>query len=248
MPTPTITPLTEWYPELHDLWVRDGRRLTGPTHRSGYTVHHTAGGVGHNPLSYARFVARMHYFDAGWERPGGYNFLIGSDGSIFEMCGWEFVGAHARGCNYSTIGVAFQGTFNIKLPSLPQLNSFGWLVRTHPVPNIQQGHRDCQETSCPGQVLYDYLPIPINNNQEDNVPNIIDFSSTNEQLEDLVSVLTNSNKAEVARHFSYWREVLGKAPDPVSDAIWGERIVLGETSLQEALERIKEEAPDRSVQ
>jgi len=156
-----IVPLAEWYPAMHRLWVAEGRRLHVPIEeRKAFTVHHTDGGAGSDPLAYARRVADFHYHDRGWRRPGGYNFQIGTDGTVFEMCGWEWVGAHAPGCNYSTVGVSFQGRFHDRMPNDAQLSAFASLAGP-----AQQGHRDCSATSCPGDRLYRALPL-----QEDDMP------------------------------------------------------------------------------
>lgn len=42
----------------------------------------------------------------------GYNFLVGGDGVIYEGRGWDFVGAHTKGQNAQSIGIAFIGTFD----------------------------------------------------------------------------------------------------------------------------------------
>jgi len=163
-----IVPLASWYPTLFRTWVNEGRRLPSPKgSRTGYTVHHTAGGVGQHPLTYARWVASWHY--SSWSRPGGYNFLIGADGVILEMCGWDWVGAHAPGANRETIGVSFQGTFKSRMPNRAQLDAFAWLVGTNEVPNRQQGHRDASLTSCPGDRLYRALPLPVPEPKTDEV-------------------------------------------------------------------------------
>lgn len=154
-----ITLLSDWYPDLYRRWRDDGRRYTVPVgSRTGWTVHHTAGGDTADPLAYARWVGDWH-FDK-WARPGGYNFFIPTDGTILEMCGWRHVGAHAPGCNRSTFGVCFQGTFTDRLPNDDQLAAFAYLLDRRPVPIEQQGHRDCSSTSCPGDALYRALPLP----------------------------------------------------------------------------------------
>lgn len=47
----------------------------------------------------------------------GYNFLIGSDGNVYEGRGWHKQGAHLRGYNSKSIGIAFIGNFEKTLPS-----------------------------------------------------------------------------------------------------------------------------------
>lgn len=164
-----IIPLPDWYPSMYDLWRREGRRLSVPIgDRVGYTVHQTAGGDRSSPVGYARGVADYHYHTKGWSRPGGYNFLIGTDGVIRAMCGWGFVGAHAPGCNYNRIGVAFQGTFATKLPNSKQLRAFSDLVGQNRVPNNQTGHRDCSSTTCPGAELYRALPLNVQTPKEED--------------------------------------------------------------------------------
>lgn len=156
----TFVPLADWYPSIHRLWLDRGRRLTvALADRTGYTVHHTAGGAGIDEHRYARQVADMHF--AKWSRPGGYNFQVGVAGTVFEMCGWQHVGAHAPGCNFATIGVSFQGSFASTMPNAAQLAAFAQLVGEGLVPRRQQGHRDCSSTSCPGDRLYRALPLTV---------------------------------------------------------------------------------------
>lgn len=42
----------------------------------------------------------------------GYNFLIGSSGRVYEGRGWLYRGAHTKGFNDDSLGVAFIGTFS----------------------------------------------------------------------------------------------------------------------------------------
>ena len=163
-----IVPLSSWYPTMYDQWVREGRRLwAGIAVRTGWTVHHTAGGAGQDARRYARWVASYHY--GKWRRPGGYNFFIPEDGTILEMCSWDWIGAHARGANTSDIGVAFQGTFESRLPNRAQQAAFAALVGMGRVPNRQRGHRDVSSTSCPGRTLHLALPLSIQTDEEDDV-------------------------------------------------------------------------------
>ncbi|XP_076253224.1 peptidoglycan-recognition protein 2-like isoform X2 [Rhynchophorus ferrugineus] len=47
----------------------------------------------------------------------GYNFLIGGDGRVYEGAGWHKVGAHTKGYNSRSLGIAFIGDYSSKLPS-----------------------------------------------------------------------------------------------------------------------------------
>ncbi|KAF2881226.1 hypothetical protein ILUMI_24950 [Ignelater luminosus] len=53
----------------------------------------------------------------------GYNFLIGGDGKVYEGRGWHKEGAHTRGYNKNSIGIAFIGTFTDVAPPLEQLQA-----------------------------------------------------------------------------------------------------------------------------
>ncbi|KAH8264729.1 hypothetical protein KR044_004592, partial [Drosophila immigrans] len=54
---------------------------------------------------------QLDYFDV------GYNFLIGSDGIVYEGTGWGVRGAHTYGYNTNGTGIAFIGNFVDKLPT-----------------------------------------------------------------------------------------------------------------------------------
>ena len=233
-----IVPLSEWYESMDRLWLREGRRLSVPiANRKGFTVHHTAGGVGQDELGYARLVANMHFQK--WSRPGGYNFQIGRRGSIFAMCDWEHVGAHAPGCNYNSIGVAFQGDFAKTMPNAAQLDAFSWLVATHPVPNVQQGHRDCSSTSCPGDELYDRLPLKVGIPDPDKQPEPEEFDIMADPeiaaaLGRLADAQAAAAQARVSAEVAAIRARSGLAPEPDSDAVWIERVLDGSHTLADA--------------
>lgn len=46
------------------------------------------------------------------------SFLVGGDGTVYEGRGWGVVGAHAKGNNHDSVGVAFMGNFNSKFTYL----------------------------------------------------------------------------------------------------------------------------------
>lgn len=214
-----ITPLSEWYPTMHSKWVREGRRVFSPKgRRTGYTIHHTAGGTGQDPVRYAQSVASWHYQK--WARPGGYNFLIGTDGSVFEMCGWDWVGAHAPGCNYDTIGVSFQGLFSATLPNDGQLAAFAGLVGANSVPNVQRGHRQCKpSTPCPGGRLYAALPLDV---QQGDVMTPDQEAKLDEVLERLSD---RETRGHIAREVEVIKQAVGRldaaglTPDSIARAV-----------------------------
>uniref|UniRef100_A0A3Q4APF9 Uncharacterized protein n=1 Tax=Mola mola TaxID=94237 RepID=A0A3Q4APF9_MOLML len=90
----------------------------------------------------------------------GYNFLIGADGTVYEGRGWDVSGAHAKGNNHDSLGVAFMGNFNIDAPSMEAVSAVKLLLQSgvsqgllHP-DFVLKGHRDLDQTECPGEKLY----------------------------------------------------------------------------------------------
>ncbi|CAL1570954.1 unnamed protein product [Knipowitschia caucasica] len=94
----------------------------------------------------------------------GYNFVVRGDGSVYEGRGWGVVGAHTKGHNDDSLGIAFMGNFNNESPSSEALTSVKRLL----VIGVSQGfilpefglfgHKDLGITACPGVQLYSALP------------------------------------------------------------------------------------------
>jgi hypothetical protein len=121
-----------------------------------FVLHHTTGTY----ASHAT-VRSIQAFHQGPERKWadvGYNFLIAPTGEIFEGRGWGYAGAHARGHNSASIGVAYIGDGRKSVPEAAKRSvlllaaeadrRFGKLKRV--------GHRDVGATACPGDVLYQW--------------------------------------------------------------------------------------------
>jgi N-acetylmuramoyl-L-alanine amidase len=53
----------------------------------------------------------------------GYNFLIGGDGDIYDGQGWNLQGAHTKGFNSDSVGIALIGNFIHSTPPSRQLNA-----------------------------------------------------------------------------------------------------------------------------
>ncbi|XP_068601583.1 peptidoglycan recognition protein 5 [Brachionichthys hirsutus] len=93
----------------------------------------------------------------------GYNFLVSDDGTVFEGRGWGVVGAHAKGYNHDSVGIAFMGNFTNDTPSTESLSAVKELLSGASQEFLQkafvlQGHRDLKSTACPGDRLYAKLP------------------------------------------------------------------------------------------
>ncbi|XP_071396249.1 peptidoglycan recognition protein 5 [Centroberyx affinis] len=108
-------------------------------------------------------IQKMHMKERGFDDIG-YNFLVGGDGTVYEGRGWGVIGAHTKGNNHDSLGVALMGNFNNDTPSTEALSSIKQFLRSgvslgylHPE-FILLGHRDLGNTQCPGEKLYASLP------------------------------------------------------------------------------------------
>jgi hypothetical protein len=154
-------------------------------------VHHTAGMNGYTRLqapAIVRAIELYHVKGNGWNDIG-YNALVDRFGTVYEgRAGGvdeNVVGAHAKGFNTGSFGIAVMGDFRTVDPPAAAVDA---LVRTlawrldlghvDPLatfngissgnerfgPGIPvflraiSGHRDTGLTTCPGQRLYDLIP------------------------------------------------------------------------------------------
>lgn len=116
-----------------------------------------------------RAIQRHHQEGRGWADIG-YHFGIDRFGQVLQGRPIEVVGAHVRGFNTPSVGVAFLGTDNRNVEDLTVefMRSFNQ-VREHVEARVGRkldlsGHRDHGRTACPGDEMYDYLiagaPMP----------------------------------------------------------------------------------------
>ena len=153
-------------------------------------VHHTAGPNGYSPSQAAaimRGIQVYHVKSNGWNDIG-YNFLVDRYGTVYEGryggIDKNVVGAHARGFNTGSVGVAVIGTFeSAALPAAAEAaleKVLAWrldLAHVDPISTFSvvsggserfpagipvflravSGHRDTGQTSCPGDLLYAQL-------------------------------------------------------------------------------------------
>uniref|UniRef100_A0A672IS25 Peptidoglycan recognition protein 5 n=1 Tax=Salarias fasciatus TaxID=181472 RepID=A0A672IS25_SALFA len=88
----------------------------------------------------------------------GYNFLVADDGTLFEGRGWGVVGAHAKGHNYNSLGIAFMGNYMGNTSSqLKKLIQFGVSKKFVDDNYDLKGHGELTQTECPGTHLYKAL-------------------------------------------------------------------------------------------
>lgn len=89
--------------------------------------------------------------------------MIGSEGSVFTGRGFDKVGAHTKGFNSKTLGVALIGSFQEHIPGDIQLDALKKFLDYA----VDQGkltydfrlfgHRQLSATLSPGQKLFDIL-------------------------------------------------------------------------------------------
>lgn len=153
-------------------------------------VHHTAGPNSYSPAEAAaimRGIQIYHVRSNGWNDIG-YNFLVDRYGTVYEGryggIDRNVVGAHARGFNTGSVGVAVIGTFgSAAIPAAAEASLeklLAWrldLAHVDPLSTLTaisggserypagipvflravSGHRDTGLTSCPGDLLYAQL-------------------------------------------------------------------------------------------
>lgn len=114
-------------------------------------VHHTAGSGDF------KTVKDYHTNQRGWETIG-YNYFIDTDGIIYQGRPETTHGAHARGLNTKSVGIALRGDFSVKGPSEDQINALRWLitdVKTRWDIKDMGPHRKWAQTECFGKFLPD---------------------------------------------------------------------------------------------
>jgi hypothetical protein len=141
-------------------------------------VHHTATP---NTKDYSmaqayrlsRIVQRFHMESRGWDdigeqltiSRGGY-VMEGRNRSLAAIrAGRHVIGAQALGHNDRTLGIESEGTYS-DAPVPVQLwsslvDTCAWLCEVYDLNPYRaiKGHRDLGDTECPGDVLYERLPV-----------------------------------------------------------------------------------------
>ena len=139
---------------LH-FWQLSNRKATD------FIVVHHIGGTNRDVSA-----AEVHqwHLNNGWAGIG-YHYLIRKSGVIERGRPRDTVGAHCYGENYHSIGVNVVGDFDGAVPNDAQMASLSMLLaalcrlyRLQPGDATIFGHRDFNDTACPGQNLYDMLP------------------------------------------------------------------------------------------
>lgn len=145
------------------------RRLPAANHRplgrvQGIVVHHTGvdyRGYGLDDASALGRIESWHRDELGWACIG-YHILIGADGRLWEGRPLAMQGAHARGANEGTIGVACLGALDRSPPGTRQLAALQrvleGLCADHRLPRRHvAAHLELAPTACPGPAVTDWL-------------------------------------------------------------------------------------------
>ena len=128
-------------------------------------IHHV-GNTNRNVNSAA--IHRWHKQN-GWAGIG-YHYVIRKDGTIEQGRPLNMVGAHCYNQNEHTVGICVVGNFELARPTNEQFRATERLVGAvcniygiNPNEKTVFGHRDYNDTNCPGIYLYQWLPDIIRN-------------------------------------------------------------------------------------
>ena len=93
------------------------------------------------------------HLNNGWEG-AGYHFLVRKDGNVYRLRPEEYIGAHAYGSNYNSIGICAEGNFENETMSEAQKNSLielvSYLKGKYGISKVLK-HSDVNNTACPGK-------------------------------------------------------------------------------------------------
>lgn len=93
------------------------------------------------------------HLNNGWEG-AGYHFLVRKDGNVYRLRPEEYIGAHAQGSNYNSIGICAEGNFENETMPEAQKNSLielvSYLKGKYGISKVLK-HSDVNNTACPGK-------------------------------------------------------------------------------------------------
>lgn len=139
-----------------------GRNLATNQGVDGFVLHHT----GDTDIDMS--AESIHELHRGFGWAGiGYHFVFRKNGDIERGRPEWAQGAHCPGANSTRLGLHICGSFTDILPSEAQLTSLNeFLIEycgkyaLNPLDEkVITGHRDWLATACPGDMLYDHIPI-----------------------------------------------------------------------------------------
>lgn len=136
---------------MSSIEIIDANLLFGSlSHRSSTNriiLHHAEASVATPEL-----IQDWHVNGNGWAG-AGYHFLVRKDGTIYSMRPEWAVGSHAKGSNYDSIGICFEGNFMTEEMPQAQLDAgrelVAYLKAKYGIDTVLR-HKDVYDTNCPG--------------------------------------------------------------------------------------------------
>ena len=154
--------LDTWEPPIRKLFLHFTEYEERPA-TEVIVIHHAGFPEGDKDSS-AEDIHKFHQETNGWAGIG-YHYVIRKDGTIEQGRRPLAVGAHAYQHNKNSVGICVAGNFNLAKPQAVQLDSLklltAWLCQRYKLNPMNKGvivgHRDLNDTSCPGDNLYKKL-------------------------------------------------------------------------------------------
>ena len=154
--------LETWEPPIKKLFLNFTEYEERPT--TEMIVIHHAGFPDGDKDSSAEEIHKFHQEVNGWAGIG-YHYVIRKDGTIEQGRKPLAVGAHAYQHNKNSVGICVAGNFELVKPPKIQMDSLklltAWLCQKYKLNPMKKGvivgHRDLNDTSCPGDNLYKKL-------------------------------------------------------------------------------------------
>lgn len=158
----TAYALDTWEPPIKKLFLQFTEYEERPT-TEVIVIHHAGFPEGDKDSS-AEDIHKFHQEKNGWAGIG-YHYVIRKDGTIEQGRRPLAVGAHAYQHNKNSVGICVAGNFNLAKPQAAQLDSLklltAWLCQKYKLNPMSKGvivgHRELNDTSCPGDNLYEKL-------------------------------------------------------------------------------------------
>lgn len=138
-------------------------------------IHHSETPGFRDPLAEIRSIHYYHAVTRGWGDIG-YNYLVDFMGNVYEgrVGGENVVGGHAYQYAYGSAGICSMGSFSLESSTPEAISGLTWITAWagrnldtlgqadfHETPNLPTicGHRDVNDSTCPGDGLYADLPV-----------------------------------------------------------------------------------------
>lgn len=169
---PPVITRAQWGASLAYGGADDGQWQWTPEYRQveHIIIHHSETPSFRDPIVEIRSIHYYHAVVRGWGDIG-YNYLVDYLGNVFEgrAGGDDVVGGHAFQYAYGSSGICSMGSFSLETSTPEALGSLVWITAWigrnldplgrndfHETPNLPTicGHRDVNDSSCPGDSLW----------------------------------------------------------------------------------------------